>query len=232
MRHPATQALYTYWNEVRGTRLAPRRLDIQPARIADLLLDSFILERIDGAGFRFRLAGTRVAARFGLQLRSESFLSLWSEGDRGLLEHHLAAITELGQVGVLTGEAELMDDPDGRTAPGLPYTFELVILPLVHTGERIDRLLCHLVPLDAQDTWPDDAIRRLRLVAAQSVWPDGAPVDPLVLTDGYASLAERQLPLHPRVRTARIVRQGRRQFRVYEGGQSGKTEEAPTGSQP
>ncbi|MBN8911991.1 MAG: PAS domain-containing protein [Rhizobiales bacterium] len=224
MRHPATQALYAYWNEVRGARIAPRRLDIQPARIAGLLLDAFILERTDGRAFRFRLAGTRVAARFGLQLKSESFLSCWGEGDRGLLAHHLASIAELGRVGVFTGEATLREDPDQPGVSDLPYAFELVILPLVHSGETIDRLLCLLVPLDPQDAWPDASIHRLRLVAAQSVRPDGALVDPFVSTDAYASLADRQVPLRPHVRTARIVRQGRRQFRVYEGGQSGKTD--------
>src|SRR5262245_16401234 len=61
MIHPATQALYAYWNEVRGDRLAPRRLEIQPARIAEHLLDTFILERSGRSAFRFRLAGTRVA---------------------------------------------------------------------------------------------------------------------------------------------------------------------------
>jgi hypothetical protein len=224
MRHPATQALYAYWNEVRGTRKAPRRLDIQPARIAGLLLDTFILERIDGSAFRFRLAGTRVAARFGLQLKSESFLSCWSEGERGLLAHHLSAISDLGRVGVFTGEAELMDDPAPSSVPGLPYTFELVVLPLIHSGESIDRLLCHLVPLDPEDPWQDAPIRRLKLVAAQHVWPDGTAADPLVLADGHASFNDRQLPLSPHVRTARIVRHGRRQFRVYEGGQNGKGE--------
>lgn len=220
MRHPATQALYAYWNEVRGDRTAPRRLDIQPARIADHLLDTFILERIDGVGFRFRLAGTRVAARFGLQLKADSFLSCWRDADRGLLAHHLGSIADLGRVSVFTGEADPADDPDQPPVPGLPYSFELIVLPLMHTGETIDRLLCHLVPLDDQDTWRDDSVRNLRLVAAQSLWPNGVPADPLVLADGSASFADRQLPLHPHVRMARIVRQGRRQFRVYEGGQS------------
>jgi hypothetical protein len=220
MRHPATQALYAYWNEVRGDRTAPRRLDIQPARIAGLLLDTFILERTDGGAFRFRLAGTRIASRFGLQLKSESFLSCWAEGERGLLAHHLSAIADLGRVGVFTGEAELAGDPEQPAVPGLPYPFELIVLPLVHSGETIDRLLCHLVPLEAQESWQDDSILRLRLVAAQSVWPAGAPADPLVLADGSASFNDRQLPLHPHVRMARIVRQGRRQFRVYQGGQS------------
>ena len=45
---------------------------------------------------------------------------------------------------------------------------------------------------------------------AEPIWPQGHP-DP-------DKFADRQAPLHPLVRKARIVRQGRRQFRVYEGG--------------
>ncbi len=204
MRQEATRALYAYWNELRGNRIAPRRLEIQPHRISDILLDTFILERADRAGFRFRLAGTRVASRFGFDLRSQDFLSCWSEGDRSLLEHHLSAISELGRVGLFTGEAAF-------ARPGAPpRAFELLILPLLHTGQSIDRLLCLLVPLDDAAA-PDARLHGLRLLAAEAVWPDGAPDEPLTFSD-------RQLPLHPHVRTARIVRQGRRQFRVYEGG--------------
>lgn len=211
MRHPATQALYAYWNEVRGDRPAPRRLEIQPARIADLLLDTFILERADRGTFRFRLAGTRVAARFGLDVKAQDFLSCWGEGDRGLLEHHMAAIADLGRVGLFTGDAEIMSDTGDLRSTPASYPFELLILPLMHTGQAIDRLLCLLVPLDEADASRSVHIRRLRLLAAEPVWPGGTPPD-------LAPFAERQLPLHPHVRVARIVRQGRRQFRVYQGG--------------
>lgn len=210
MRHPATQALYAYWNEVRGERPAPRRLEIQPARISELLLDTFILERADRGTFRFRLAGTRIAARFGLDLRARDFLSCWGEGDRALLDHHLAAISDLGRVGLLTGEAHLSAGPGGTPAPA-PCPFELIILPLMHTGHAIDRLLCHLVPLEAAGAASTSSIAGLRLMAAEAIWPNGAPQDPL-------AFADRQLPLHPHVRIARIVRQGHRQFRVYQGG--------------
>lgn len=210
MRHPATQALYAYWNEVRGERPAPRRLEIQPARIADVLLDTFILERADNGTFRFRLAGTRVAARFGLDLKAQDFLACWGDGDRALLEHHLADIADLGHVGLFTGEAELPGEaPD--TGSRRSYAFELLILPLMHTGQTIDRLLCLLVPLEDAEAGRATAIRRLRLMAAEAVRPAEAQADP-------AAFSERQLPLHPHVRVARIVRQGRRQFRVYQGG--------------
>lgn len=204
MRHPATQALYDYWNEIRGDRPAPRRLEIQPARIAETLLDTFILERSDRSAFRFRLAGTRVAARFGLDLKSRDFLSCWGPADRSLLENHLSSITDLGRVGLFTGEAA-----DGPQAA--PYHFELLILPLVHTGNAIDRLLCLLVPLETADETRKVSIGNLRLLAAEEIWPNGVPQEP-------AALVDRQLPLHPHVRMARIVRQGRRQFRVYKGG--------------
>lgn len=209
MRHQATQSLYAYWNEVRRGRLAPRRLEIQPARIGSFLIDTFILERSDRTSFRFRLAGTRVSSRFGMDLRAQDFLSCWSEGDRSLLEHHLAAITELSRVGLFTGEALSTSDQNGeRDLQSTP--FELLILPLIHTGHSIDRLLCMLVPLEETSTVAAP-IGGLKLLAAEAIWPNGAPKDPLLFSD-------RQSPLSPHVRMARIVRQGRRQFRVYEGG--------------
>jgi len=210
MRHPATQALYAYWNEVRGERPVPRRLEIQPARIAELLLDTFILERTEASTFRFRLAGTRVAALFGLELRSRDFLSCWSERDQDMLAHHLGAVSEFGRVALFTGEADVAAGPVGSLA-GSSYTFELLLLPLVHTGHAIDRLLCMLVPLDGNAGGRVKPIRGLRLHAAETVWPEAH-------AETGADRSERQLPLHPHVRMARIVRQGRRQFRVYEGG--------------
>lgn len=208
MRHPATQALYAYWNEVRRDRLAPRRLEIQPARIGDVLLDTFILERADQKEFRFRLAGTRVSARFSIDLRAQDFLACWREADRSLLEHHLEAISDLGRVGVFTGEGQVRDDNGEQIAAA----FELLVLPLVHTGQSIDRLLCLMVPLETEVSRPEPQIRDLRLMAAEAIWPNGQAAEPSRAGEG------RQLPLHPHVRLARIVRQGRRQFRVYEGG--------------
>lgn len=211
MRHPATQALFAYWNDVRGARRAPRRLEIQPARIGALLLDTFILERAGQSVFLFRLAGTRVAARFGLDLKARDFLSCWGEGDRALVEHHLQAIADLGRIGLLTGEAELRGGgPDHARSPD-SRTFELLMLPLVHTGQAIDRLLCQMVSLGDGDPVAPGTVARLRLLAAEAVWPDGQREDP-------DALSQRQLPLSPHVRTARIVRHGHRQFRVYNGG--------------
>ncbi|WP_072391984.1 PAS domain-containing protein [Hyphomicrobium sp. CS1GBMeth3] len=209
MRHPSTQAVYAYWNEVRGSRRAPRRLEIEPARISDFLLDTFILERSGPADFRFRLAGTRLSNSLGLQLRARDFLTFWGGGDRALLGHHLEGIADLGRVGLFTGEAEL--SVPNPAFPAAPAPFELIVLPLIHTGQAIDRLLCHLVVLEPHRLLAGTTIARLRLLAAETVWPESGVSD-------LDALAERQAPLGPHVRTARIVRQGHRQFRVYDGG--------------
>ena len=46
MQQKTTKVLYNYWNDVRDGRLAPRRFDIEPARISEVLPDTFMLERI------------------------------------------------------------------------------------------------------------------------------------------------------------------------------------------
>lgn len=206
MRHTTTQALYAYWNEMRGDRIAPQRLEIQPARIGAILPDTFILERCDSRTFRYRLAGTRVCARFGMELRSLNFLDRWSAGDRAMLEEHLAAITETGRVGVFTGEAMAGMSPAA--------TFEIVILPLVHTGNAIDRFLCAISVFEEPNWLGDEPIRKIRLEAAEALWPRGQ-------LQKSRAMPGSQAPLLPHVRSARIVRQDRRQFRVYDGGLSG-----------
>lgn len=219
MKHPATRALYAYWNEVRAGRRAPRRLEIQPARLGGLLLDTFILERTGRSGFVFRLAGTRVSTWLGASLRTRNFLACWGEADRAMLERHLSAITDHGRAGVFTGEG-YVPARAGQAATGRDAApFELVVLPLIHTGQAIDRLLCLLVPLDGPGPAAGEPLHGLKLLAAEEIWPDGlSEDDPLALPETPPSL-------HPNVRMARIVRQGRRQFRVYQGGRVGATPE-------
>lgn len=211
MRHKATQDLFAYWNEVRRGRLAPNRLEIVPQRIGDALLDAFILERVDAHTYRFRLAGARISARFGMDLRDTNFLDRWTDGDQSMLETYLAATTEHGRAALFTVEATCATE--GRLFRSAPTraTFEILVLPLVHTGNSIDRLLGVLVPLDMDVDAALSRVTDARLIAAEGILPD------LPVAADLQS-PERQRPLYPHVRNARIVRQGRRQFRVYQGG--------------
>src|SRR6185295_12220787 len=76
------QTLFNYWDQLRAGRIAPNRLEIEPSRIADILAETFMLERIDARTYQFRLAGTRLCELFGSELRGKNFLEGWSEQDR------------------------------------------------------------------------------------------------------------------------------------------------------
>ncbi len=47
MKQRTIQTLYAYWNELRAGRVAPRRLEIEPARIGSILPETFMLERTE-----------------------------------------------------------------------------------------------------------------------------------------------------------------------------------------
>ena len=88
----------------------------------------------------------------------------------------------------------------------------MLLLPLRHTGETIDRVL-GLFSSARPAAWLGELpLATKRLIANELIWPAGAPtVDeraPCVATSPCC------LPS----RHARIVRSERRQFRVFEGG--------------
>lgn len=206
MQAKASQLLYAYWNDVRGVRIAPRRLEIEPARISDLLPDTFILERHDAHTYRFRLAGTRICDTFGAELRGSNFLEGWSGEDRVEIEHVLSEATAQGAVGILEIEAET---PDKRRSA----RFEVIFLPLVHMRPDADRVLGSIVCTDDPAWLGTEKLQATRLVQHEIVWPDGRP---RAMLDGL----NRQAPFLPEIRHARLVRVDRRQFRVYDGGRS------------
>jgi len=140
MKNSSTRDLYAYWNERRGTRLAPERGDIEPGVIRKALGDTFILAS-DGTrgGYGFRLAGTRVCALFGRELRGEDFVALWGTATRAAMRDLLAVIVE-ESVGVIAGAS-------GRTAEGFCDDFELLLLPLTHRGQNSARMIGALAPL-------------------------------------------------------------------------------------
>ena len=126
MKHPSSRDLYAYWDAQRGNRPAPERGDIEPGAIRHLLGDSFILALDAARGHPFRLAGTRVCALFGRELKDEPF-TVWDARDRGR-SRDLIDILADECVGVVAGV-------DARTnVDGAPIDLELLLLPLGHRG--------------------------------------------------------------------------------------------------
>ncbi|MGD9913625.1 MAG: PAS domain-containing protein [Hyphomicrobiaceae bacterium] len=122
MKQDSSIALFRYWNRLREGRAAPRRVDIEPADIKTLLADTFILERDTRGGAVFRLAGTRLCAIYGRELKGFSFPSLWREKDRRLIARIAEGVFMQKSVSVMTFTAT---STGGRT-----HNFEVLILPL------------------------------------------------------------------------------------------------------
>ena len=207
MKQKNSQTLYTYWNEVRRDRLAPRRFEIEPSQIGAILPNTFILERSDSATFRFRLAGTAICEAFGQEFRDTNFLEGWADDDRVSLERQLAVVTQQGGVAVIDIEAF------ART--GQSAIFETILLPLVHTRDTVDRVLGAMTPQTVPDWMGHEVLSARKVLRSEIIWPNGRPQSVL-------DASHRQAPFLPHVRKARIVRSERRQFRVYDGG-LGKT---------
>jgi hypothetical protein len=203
MQHKTTKALYTYWNEVRAGRLAPRRFDIEPSQISEHLPDTFMLERMALSLYRFRLAGTRLSDWFQTEFRGVSFLEGWTPEDAQTIERSLKCVTEQGGVALMTLEA--------RTVGGDTVRFEMLLLPLIHTEGTIDRYLGSIVALDTPPWLGSERLVFRRVLSHDIIWPEGRP-------HAIVESAHRQVPFLPHVRNARIVRFDRRQFRVYDGG--------------
>jgi hypothetical protein len=203
MKHKNSQVLFGYWNEVRGERITPRRFEIDPSKIAGLLPSTFILERVDAETYRFRLAGTRVCELFGYELRGSNFLHGWSAIDRSALVRHFNALAKQGAVELIQMEAAPM------ARPSTP--FEVILLPLQHTGETIDRILGAFSPLQEPHWLGELPLSAKRIISHELFWPAGSP--------RFSSTGDRaELPMITAGHHARVVRSKRRQFRVFEGG--------------
>lgn len=138
MKHATTRDLYCYWDKLRGERPAPERIDVDPAAIRRVLGDTFISE-VDLAGrFPFRLAGTRMCALMGQELRGTSMLRPWNDTDQRELRRLLGAVTEESSALVLgilawSNHGESLD-------------IEMLALPLRHMGSRQARILGSMTP--------------------------------------------------------------------------------------
>lgn len=215
MRTQTNSTLYGYWNGMRGGRIAPQRFEIEPSQIAGILSETFILEFASPSNFNYRLAGTRICEITGREMRGINFLDCWRDSDRVSLQRHLTSVRKLGAVARALIE--------GTSTEAKSAQFEVLILPLLHNGNSIDRFLGAMSPINPPPWLGACPIREFHVLETELTYPadDIDVAEQVVKTDS----PPEPLPM-PSFRSARIVRHDRRQFRVYEGGLSSPREES------
>jgi len=122
MKHASSRELYEHWGRLRGSHRAPLRSAVHPYDLRAILGDTFILEVIDPATYRFRLAGTQLCASHGRELKGENFLDLFGDEDVRAVVSLLIDVTDGSAAGVM---GTLARSRSGRTVP-----VEVLLLPL------------------------------------------------------------------------------------------------------
>src|SRR4030088_3563578 len=121
MKHPSSREFFAYWDDKRGNARAPERSEIEPGAVRELLGDIFVLSYDADAGYPFRVAGTRVCALLGRDLKDQSFSALFAPEGRREIDEVIAVVAE-----------EMLAAVAGITATsqdGSPAHLELLLLP-------------------------------------------------------------------------------------------------------
>jgi hypothetical protein len=149
------------------SRRAPERADIDPAAIRRILGDSLVLSCDAGDVARFRVAGTKLCALFGRELREEPFASIWDTDSAAAIGDIVRVVADEG-IGVVAGVS-------AQSREELNADFEMLLLPLMHTGRIGARLIGSLAPLTQPfwlGVWP---AKPLRLGTIKYIAQDAGP---------------------------------------------------------
>jgi hypothetical protein len=192
MKHASTRALFHYWDRQRAGRPAPARSDIDPGDIRHVLGDTIMLAADFIDELRFRLAGTRVCALFGREIKGEAFTSFWRDASRTQVADLLTAVAN-ESTGIVAGVI-------GRTQNDAEVELEMLLLPIAASRQTRIRALGAIAPhvspywLGAEPI-VDLELRTLRHIGAEQGRLTGA---------GFG--------------LRQASRRGRHGFRVYSGG--------------
>lgn len=215
MKSAANRELFNYWNACRGRSAAPERHAIEPGAIRSILPDTFILNFDRRLGHPFRLAGTRVCAIFGRELKGQPLLGLWHARERERTREIVDIVAE-EPVGVAIGVTAHAQD-DSR------FELELLILPLRHDGQMGARLLGALVPTERPYWLGTRPVENLSLGALRYLGAETEDVP--TLTAGKSI----DTPMEPRrhagaepaiILTRRPLGRERSGLVIYDGGRS------------
>jgi hypothetical protein len=144
MKHPSNRKFFAYWDGKRAHARAPDRSDIDPNAVRELLGDIFVLSYDHEIGFPFRVAGTRVCALLGRDLKDQSFSALFATESRREIEDIITYVAEemLPAIAGLTATAE-----DGSRAH-----LELLLLPFNNRAHAPVSLTGLLAPFESELT--------------------------------------------------------------------------------
>lgn len=127
-----------YWTALCDNGMVPRRSQIDPRGLANILSHAFILERVARRMARFRLAGDHLTGLTGMDMRGTPFTALFADDARS----EAGAILRRVFAAPAVAELRLASPP----RPGMPAVEgRMLLLPLATEDGEIARALGVLV---------------------------------------------------------------------------------------
>jgi len=168
MKHPSNRQFFSYWNEKRGDSRAPDRSAFEPDAVRGLLGDIFVLACDEANRYPFRVAGTRLSALLGRDLKGQSFPGLFEAGGRRDMADIITAVTE-----------ELLPVVAGITATSAEGVMhlELLLLPFNHRAHMPLSLTGLLAPFESGHS----ALRDFKLTSWRYIHPPAERLVPRAL---------------------------------------------------
>ena len=155
MKHPSTRELYEYWDRQRAGAPAPDRSDMEPGPIRHLIGDTFVVSCDHTSQFPLRVAGTRICALIGRDIKGQDFLDLWASPSRRQIEDFLAIATE-ENLATVAGVTALTDKLS-------PVYLELLLLPFAQSVLTLQSVTGSLVPLTVPEQLGHTSLHDLSL---------------------------------------------------------------------
>ncbi|MGC1505749.1 MAG: PAS domain-containing protein [Sulfitobacter sp.] len=132
--YSAIAQIEAYWEAIRGTRLIPKRSDIDPRGIEQALEYAFILERIAPGIARLRIAGSHLSDFMGMEVRGMPLTSFFTPAARPDVSELLEVVFQTPAISTL----RLMSPASG-TRPALEA--RMILLPLKSDLGDVSRVL-------------------------------------------------------------------------------------------
>jgi hypothetical protein len=155
--------LFLYWNRLRAENSAPKRNEIEPMDIRTYLADTFILENGLRQDATFRLAGTRVCAIFGRELKNFTFYSLFDTSDLSMIKRLIQSCFHEKSVSMISFE--------GMSKSKRTLDFDCIFLPLDSDGTS-ERLFGAIFAREKPYWLGADIIEQCKVRSVRIIDPD------------------------------------------------------------
>ncbi|HEX4294977.1 MAG TPA: PAS domain-containing protein [Rhizomicrobium sp.] len=196
MKHKNSHLLVGYWSRLRNGRDVPDQTDIDPRAIKRMLSHVFILDVINPARPIYRLAGTGLCERFGMELKGTGFLANW-EGQSGI------ALNSLLKQALKTRQPVCLSSI-GATADCGMVELETILAPISFDGGEPVRFVGLTQVLSDMALLGGRPIAFQRLVASQLVRED-EPLSPMTLPPPPPPVQIQRNHSHPKAPHLRLV---------------------------